>query len=180
MQEIVGLLQSPGFWFGSVFIAVLINLGTSYLQPLIDRAIGKFSKRRTERIAMKSAQFRMGVERMAFDAGYMQFMQHKEIRFRFSSLVALLLVIFLALIYTFALITHVSNSLLSFIAGIDSSLGLFLGFTFTRDLSRAQKLSLQLKAAYSLRWKITEKPWADDFSVNDVVTKVVKDSTPGR
>ena len=64
MLEIVVLLKSPSFWFASIFVAVLVNLLSTYLYPLLHRRLESTSAQSLLRRLLFQAHFVADLDRL--------------------------------------------------------------------------------------------------------------------
>ncbi|WP_350657129.1 hypothetical protein [Psychrobacter sp. S1-30-MNA-CIBAN-0213] len=46
MHEILNNISSISWWFGVIFVGVLVSLGAGYLKPHTDKWLAKYSKSR--------------------------------------------------------------------------------------------------------------------------------------
>ena len=68
MEEIFfKYVSSLSWWFGVVFVGVLVSLGASYLKPRIDKWIAKFSETRRKKNEIEAEQWQKEVNEIRED-----------------------------------------------------------------------------------------------------------------
>ena len=73
MQEIVSLLASPVFWFGSIFVALLVNLLSTYAYPQLAARVALMSGKSTIRRLLISASFDADLDRLVVNPSVLAF-----------------------------------------------------------------------------------------------------------
>lgn len=62
MHKILDNVTDYSWWFGVVFIGIILNLITSYLKPAIDKQWAKYSSRKRENLSKKAQRINEIVE----------------------------------------------------------------------------------------------------------------------
>ena len=86
MDQILQELSEPSWWVSVVAVGILLNLGTAYLKPLLDRLIATFSRRYRERNQRIAKQIELRARRAALDPAFFQYLMYLELSSRFREI----------------------------------------------------------------------------------------------
>lgn len=102
-MEVIPRPWWESWWFGSVILAVVINLGTSYLKPILDQWWGKYSERQRKVNLKNSALLDVQIQEMLDD--------QTEVMYIFAMLNRSYFVIFIGIIEIFGALLFFENPL---------------------------------------------------------------------
>ena len=70
MSEILNNVSSISWWFGVIFVGVLVSLGAGYLKPHTDKWLAKYSKSRKNKNEEEKEMWAYEVLRLQIDENY--------------------------------------------------------------------------------------------------------------
>lgn len=70
MHEILNNISSISWWFGVIFVGVLVSLGAGYLKPHTDKWLAKYSKSRKNKNDEERQKWDYAVSRLQLDENY--------------------------------------------------------------------------------------------------------------
>lgn len=104
MNEVLGALKSPLWWFSAVVVAILVNLLSSYLRDGTDRAIAYVRKKLPQPKGIDYTQSNAAfLDKLRQNEGLRRFLFEAETRARLLSLELMLLAMFCTALYVYAL-----------------------------------------------------------------------------
>jgi hypothetical protein len=147
MQEILVNLGSPAWWFSAIVVAFLINLGSAYAKPSVDKYGSKLSSAWRNRSEESRRQFECRVQALIESPQVLAWAFESEIRYRLNSII-------LFLFSTFMLLVTTSNPKLLYLVSDYSALW-WVSMTFKIFALSAYVLGIwQFKSASNLAIEI--------------------------
>jgi len=93
MNEIISNFQSPAWWLTAVVLAIVVNLLSAYIKPLMDRGISRISTGGQRWVERSHAAYERRVERVLRDPNGVVMATLDEFRFLLAAQLCLVLVI---------------------------------------------------------------------------------------